>query len=97
MDQIPDLSLQHLHFPWQSDGDFGLFAIDRADLDGDLETLLGAFSAPVSRHRFHPQKHSQPTAAMSNLEFSRECRFISAYFTGTPGKPCLISKKDGFT
>src|SRR5665213_1326365 len=38
----------------QVHGNFRLPAVDRAQLDGDLETVPRAFAATVTRHGFHP-------------------------------------------
>ena len=50
VDHVADLRFEQLHLARQVHGDFGLLAVDRAELDGDLEAVLGAIPAPITRH-----------------------------------------------
>jgi len=59
VDQIADLRLQHLHLARQVDRNLALLPIDGADLDRDLEAVLGAIAAPITRHRFHPRDYGK--------------------------------------
>ena len=68
INNIANLSLQHFHLPGQGNENLTLFPIDGAKLDGDLEAVLRAFTAPISRHRFHPQKDRLSVPRMSNAE-----------------------------
>jgi len=53
IDGIAHLRFEHLHLPGEIDGNFALFAVHGAQLDCDLETILRAVPAAVSRHRLH--------------------------------------------
>ena len=53
VDFIADLGFQDFEVARQIDGDFGLLAVDRADLDGDFEAALGGFAAAIAGHGFH--------------------------------------------
>ena len=50
VNQIANLRFEHFHLARQVHGNLALLAVHRAELDGDLETVLGAISAPITRH-----------------------------------------------
>src|SRR5439155_26716780 len=76
VDFIPNLRLQHLHLARECDENLALFPIHGTELDGDLEAVLGAFAAPVSRHRFHPQKDRLSHPTMSNAELDGHLKTV---------------------
>jgi hypothetical protein len=53
VDFIADLRFQDFQVAGEVDGDFGLLAVDRADLDGDFKAAPGAFAPPIAGHGFH--------------------------------------------
>jgi hypothetical protein len=53
IDLVPNLRLQHLQFSRQGYRNLALFPVYRTNFNGNLETVLGAFAAPITRHGFH--------------------------------------------
>src|ERR1039457_3417860 len=62
--EIYTLSLQRR----SSDLDFRLLAVDRAEFDGDFESVLRTVAAPVSGHGLHRAKYAGP-AGLRRLNF----------------------------
>src|SRR5476649_3095266 len=59
VDGVAHLRLEQLQLARQVHGDLRLPAVDRAQLDGDLETVPRAFAATVTRHGFHPAHYAK--------------------------------------
>src|SRR5258707_756170 len=56
IDEVANLRLEHLHLAREVHRDFALLAVHRTEFHGDLEAILGAIPAPITRHRFHRGK-----------------------------------------
>ena len=50
VDEVADLGFEHLHLARQRHRNLALLAVDRAELDRDFETVLGAIPAAISGH-----------------------------------------------
>ena len=60
VDVIANLGFEDFQVARQVDGDFGLLAVDGADLDGDFEAVPCAFAPPITGHGFHLRDYGQP-------------------------------------
>ena len=61
IDGIAHGGFEHFQLARNVHGNFGLAAIDRAQFDGDFETVPGAFATPITRHGFHGGEDAENT------------------------------------
>jgi multimeric flavodoxin WrbA len=77
---------------WQVHGNFRLPAVDRAQLEGDLETVPRAFAATVTRHGFHPAQCAKiPRRKRINFQIARG--EVNSNQSGRSESESLASKK----
>jgi hypothetical protein len=92
VDGVAHLRLEQLQLTRQVHGNFRLPAVDRAQLDGDLEPVPRAFAATVTRHGFHPA-HYAKIPRRKRINFQNALGEVNSNQSGRGESKCLMSHR----